>query len=256
MSTNNTETAEPEIPPIHRELSAEIQNQLNLIVASDNFTMEATLQSAFTGIKNLALSILGAPAAIPQWRADDLEEQLAAARRAIDRLATLEGPPQSRADRVPDPPVFDGTRENLEGFVAQLRIKLFSDPSRYPTPALRMGYAFNRLGGRAQAQILPFVTNGTFRLNDLDDIIRILENAFGDPDPAATARSKLHSLKQGKKEFTGYFAEFQMLVSKLNWGDKAKLDTLKEGVSIELRRQCYTQRAGDTPRHAVIMTNN
>jgi hypothetical protein len=98
MSTNNTETAEPEIPPIHRELSAEIQNQLNLIVASDNFTMEATLQSAFTGIKNLALSILGAPAAIPQWRADDLEEQLAAARHAIDRLATLEGPPQSRAD--------------------------------------------------------------------------------------------------------------------------------------------------------------
>lgn len=246
MSTNNTETAEPEIPPIHRELSAEIQNQLNLIVASDNFTMEATLQSAFTGIKNLALSILGAPAAIPQWRADDLEEQLAAARRAIDRLATLEGPPQSRADRVPDPPVFDGTRENLEGFVAQLRIKLFSDPSRYPTPALRMGYAFNRLGGRAQAQILPFVTNGTFRLNDLDDIIRILENAFGDPDPAATARSKLHSLKQGKKEFTGYFAEFQMLVSKLNWGDEAKLDALKEGVSIELRRHLLGRAQGLT----------
>jgi len=29
-----------------------------------------------------------------------------------------------------------------------------------------------------------------------------------------------------------YFAEFQMLVSKLNWGEEAKLDALKEGVSI------------------------
>ena len=159
-------------------------------------------------------------------------------------MATLEGPPLNRSDRVPDPPIFDGNRENLEGFVAQLRVKLFSDPSRFPTPTLRLGYAFNRLGGRAQAQILPFVQNGKFLLNDSDDIIRILENAFGDPDPAATARSKLHTLKQGKKEFTGYFAEFQMLVSKLNWGEEAKLDALKEGVSIELRRQLLGRTHG------------
>jgi len=90
-----------------------------------------------------------------------------------------------------------------------------------------MGYAFNRLGGHAQAQILPFVQNGKFLLQDSDDVIRILENAFADPDPAATARSKLHSLKQGKQEFTAYFAEFQMLVSKLSWDEGAKLDALK-----------------------------
>jgi len=100
-----------------------------------------------------------------------------------------------------------------------------------------MGYTFNHLAGRAQAQVLPFVQNGTFLLNDSDDIIRILENAFGDPDLAATARSKLHSLKQKKKEFVTYFAEFQMLVTKLNWGKEAKLDALKEGISIELHCQ-------------------
>jgi hypothetical protein len=44
-------------------------------------------------------------------------------------------------------------------------------------------------------------------------------------------------MKQGKKEFVTYFAEFQMLVSKLNWDEHAKLDALKEGVSIELRCQ-------------------
>ena len=118
-----------------------------------------------------------------------------------------------------------------------MRIKLFSDPSRFPTPALRMGYTFNRLEGRAQAQILPFVQNGAFQRGDSDDIIQILEATFGDPDPTATAHTKLLSLKQGKKEFTAYFAEFQMLVSNLNWGEHAKLDALKEGVSIELCRQ-------------------
>ena len=125
-----------------------------------------------------------------------------------------------------------------------MRIKLFSDPSRFPTPALRMGYTFNRLEGRAKAQILPFVQNGAFHLRDSDDIIRILEAAFGDPDSAATARTKLLSLKQGKKEFTAYFAEFQILVSKLNWGEHTKLDALKEGVSIELHRQLLGRTQG------------
>jgi len=52
-----------------------------------------------------------------------------------------------------------------------------------------------------------------------------------------TARSKLHQLKQGKKEFTNYFSEFQTLVSKLNWNERSKTDALKEGLTIELRRQ-------------------
>jgi hypothetical protein len=162
----------------------------------------------------------------------------------------LEGQPQPpqqpRAERVPDPATFDGTRENLKGFVAQLRIKLFSDPTRFPTPALRMGYTFNRLEGCAQAQVLPFVQNGAFQLNDLDDIIRILEAAFGDPDPVATARTKLHGMKQGKKELATYFAEFQMLVFKLNWDEHVKLDALKEGVSMELRRQLLGRTQGLT----------
>ena len=109
-----------------------------------------------------------------------------------------------------------------------------------------MGYTFNRLAGRVQAQVLPFVQNATFLLSDFDDIIRIPENAFGDPDPATTARSKLNSLKQGKKEFVTYFAEFQMLVAKLNWGKEVKLDALKEGISIELRRQLLGRSHGLT----------
>jgi len=92
---------------------------------------------------------------------------------------------------------------------------------------MRMGYAFNRLEGWAHTQILLFIQNGAFQLNDSDDIIRILEATFGHPDPAATAHTKLYGLKRGKKEFTAYFAEFQMLVSKLSWDEHAKLDALK-----------------------------
>jgi hypothetical protein len=99
-----------------------------------------------------------------------------------------------------------------------------------------MAYTFNRLQGRVQAQVLPFIKGETIELKDAEDIIRILQNAFGDPDPVATARTKLANLKQGKKEFNAYFAEFQMLVSKLNWNEDAKLDALREGISYDLRR--------------------
>jgi hypothetical protein len=244
----NIPEPEPQLPPIYREIAAPLLEQMRQIVLNEAFAPDATLQTAYNQVRTLVEAILNSQEASPTWRTDDLEEQLAAARRVINRLATLEGQPQPqrRAERVPDPATFDGTRENLEGFVAQLRIKLFSDPTRFPTPALRMGYAFNRLEGRAQAQVLPFVQNGAFQLDDSDDIIRILEAAFGDPDPAATARTKLHGLKQGKKEFTIYFAEFQMLVSKLNWDEHAKLDALKEGVSMELRRQLLGRTQGLT----------
>jgi len=165
-----------------------------------------------------------------------LEQQLAWYRRVADRLASSNVPTHSRGDEISDPPIYDGNRDTLEGFVAQLRLKLFSDPIRFPTPTIRMAYMFNRRQGRVQAQVLPFIKGETIELEDAKDIIRILHNAFGDPDPFATARAKLANLKLCKKEFNTYFAEFQMLVSKLNWNEDAKLDALCEGMSHDLRR--------------------
>jgi len=122
MSSGNVEETSPPPPPIYRELSATIQAQLNIIVASTTFADDATLEGAFGHVKQLAKLILDAPNAVPQWWADDLEEQLATAMRINNRLATLEGPTQGKANRIPDPPVFEGTHEGLEGFVAQLWI--------------------------------------------------------------------------------------------------------------------------------------
>ena len=223
-------------PPICLEISAELHAKLLVISTSGAFAADATLPSAFAHVKQLVKDILKAPAAYPAWRIDDLEEQLASSRRIADRLASGNAPSNNRGDKISDPPMYDGNREALEGFVAQLRLKLFSDPTRFPTPTIRMAYIFNRLQGRAQAQVLPFIKGETIDLKDAEDIIQILHNAFGDPDPVATARAKLATLKQGKKEFNNYFAEFQMLVSKLSWNEDAKLDALREGLSHDLRR--------------------
>ena len=207
------------------EVSPTLLAKLHTIVNTEAFAVNATLQSAFTHVNALVMEILTAPTAYAAWRIDDLEEQLASAHRIADQLAT-NTPGPSRGDKISDPPIYDGNRDTLEGFVAQLRLKLFSDPTRFPTTAIRMAYTFNRLQGHAQAQVLPFVKGENIELKDAEEIIQILHNAFGEPDPVATARAKLSTRKQGKKEFNTYFAEFQMLVSKLKWNEDAKLDAL------------------------------
>jgi len=213
-----------------QEIPADLVAQLESIACNDYFAPEASLETAYEQLHTLGQAILNG------------NEPTNTETPPTIGVPTGTGMPATMpiccSGKIPDPPVFDGNRKKIEEFIAQLRLKLFSDPTLFPTPALRMAYAFNRLEGHVQAQILSYIQAGaTFSLPDVEDIIRVLNNAFGDPDPLATARSKLHQLKQGKKEFTNYFAEFQTLVSKLDWNECAKTDALKEGLSIELRRQ-------------------
>lgn len=53
---------------------------------------------------------------------------------------------------------------------------------RFPTPQSRMAYVNNRLKGAPYAQILPYIKRGICTLDDYQDILDILERAFGDPN--------------------------------------------------------------------------
>lgn len=171
-------------------------------------------------------------------RADAAEQELVRQREIITRLLGQPAPENhgARGDKLPDAPMFDGTRDKLRSFVAQLRLKLFADTTRFPTPQLRLSYAINRCEGRAMEQLLPYIRdNGTITgLDDVEDVISVLQTAFGDPDRAATARHKLQTLRQGNKEFSLYYAEFSRLVSDLDWDQRATMDALRHGLSIEI----------------------
>jgi len=111
MSTNNEPKPKPKQPPFCREIPAALEEQLCRIALNEAFASEATLQTAYDQVRTLAMAILNSLEAAPTWRLDDVEEQLAAARRVSDRLASLEGLPRPHTERVPDPATFDGSRE-------------------------------------------------------------------------------------------------------------------------------------------------
>jgi hypothetical protein len=99
-----------------------------------------------------------------------------------------------------------------------------------------MRYAFNRLRGVALGQILPHVReDGTIGLEDLPAFIQLLEAAFGDPDRVATAEQKMREIKQKNREFSQYYAEFQVIAADLDWNPSALRTALRVGLSEEMK---------------------
>jgi uncharacterized membrane protein YjjP (DUF1212 family) len=59
----------------------------------------------------------------------------------------------------------------------------------------------------------------------------ILDMAFGDPNQVGTASAELDKLTQGSKEFSPYYAEFQYLITILDYNTNVIKAALKYGVS-------------------------
>jgi hypothetical protein len=68
-----------------------------------------------------------------------------------------------------------------------------------------------------------------------------LEATFGDPDEVGMASGELDHLTQGNREFSIYYAEFQLLMAILDYDSKAKKAALKRGLFKELQASLVYQ---------------
>jgi len=145
--------------------------------------------------------------------------------------------PEDRGQKFPDSPDFSGSdRTQLRGWIAPLRMVIRHTPSRFPDEQAKMRHAFNRLSGIALKQILPHVRdNGEIGLEDLSALIQLLEAAFGDPDRVATAERNMKEIKQKNREFSLYYAEFQVIAADLDWNPSALRNALRSGLSEEMK---------------------
>src|SRR5882757_755298 len=168
----------------------------------------------------------------------DLRTQLANALTLAARAApAAPQAPEDRGQKFPDSPDFSGSdRTQLRGWIAQLRMVIRHKPASFPNEQSKMRYAFNRLRGVALGQILPHVReDGTIGLEDLPAFIQLLEAAFGDPDRVATAERRMREIKQKNREFSQYYAEFQVIAADLDWNASALRNALRIGSSEEMK---------------------
>ena len=134
--------------------------------------------------------------------------------------------------KLPDPEKFNGTKEKLRPFLAQLRLKA----AIFPSDQAKLRFSVSVLTGDALDIILPYIQNDQINLDNLAALITILEGAFGNPNKIADAEYKLNTIQQGTRDFSSYYAEFQRYTSEVGWNDLALLAALKRGLSYRLRQ--------------------
>ena len=150
--------------------------------------------------------------------------------------------------KLPNPPVFTGDARtdeiSLDVWKIKMSDKMGQEGIRYPDALAQLRYVFSRVGGAAQAQLEPYAEENYARALRLANehpsdsafrsMFRILDNAFGDPDRANTARTKLARLSQGKKTFAEHYAEFMRYAPKTGYDENSLLHMLRLQLSQEL----------------------
>jgi len=81
-----------------------------------------------------------------------------------------------------------------------------------------------------------YVQGTQVNLANLEALITILNNAFGNPNRVAEAEHKLNTIMQGSRDFCSYYAEFQRYASEVTWEEASKWSSLRRGLSYELRK--------------------
>ena len=114
-----------------------------------------------------------------------------AATTATTTAATAAPAPGHTMDKIPFPDKFDGTWSKLRAFTTQLRLKVIS----FPDEQSRLCLAINCLAREAMNQVQQYVKADCVDLENVEALIDILEEAFGNPNCVAEAEIKLCSLQ-------------------------------------------------------------
>jgi hypothetical protein len=202
--------------------------------------------AAQTANNALALPELALPADLtPELEAYRAENTRLAAdntrlQAMIDRLLATPAQPQeprvARNEKMPDIPMFDGTRAKLQPWIDQLWLKL-ADEGRYTNLQSKLVYAFSRCEGAALDHLRPNRRDGTLNFVSVQALIDVLEQAFEDPDRRGTARRTLLTLRQDGDDFPTFYAKFQAQVPHAGMDDGGLLAAMTEAVNPRIREK-------------------
>jgi hypothetical protein len=97
-----------------------------------------------------------------------------------------------------------------------------------------MAYVTSRLTGLAYAQVAPRIRFGKHQFSDFEDILNLMEEAFGDPDRVQNAQNALYRLRQKNQDFSTFHAEFERLALEGEMIEASLGTLLMQNISFEL----------------------
>ena len=101
--------------------------------------------------------------------------------------------------KAADPEKFSGDRADTEGFIHAMKLSITLQPASFPDKKTKMLYALSFMSGGSAAiwahNKTEAIVDGTSSITTSDEFTRQVEEAFGDPDCARIACTKLHDLR-------------------------------------------------------------
>jgi Retrotransposon gag protein/Zinc knuckle len=158
----------------------------------------------------------------------------------------LSAPSTNRSVKAADPDKFSGDRGETEGFIRALKLAVAVRPGSFPDERTKLLYALSFMtGGSAQIWAhneTEAILNGTSSIMTFEDFTKRVEEAFGDPDRASTARTKLHNLKMtSNMSADEYTAQFEILAGRTGFNDAALEDAYIRGLPATILDKIHSQ---------------
>ena len=147
------------------------------------------------------------------------------------------GRSQTRNPKIDDPEHFHGERPKLRAFLTQCELKFNCETDRFASDAQKVNYASGRCRGIAWNWIEPSIIEGRSRYTTWEDFKTALARAFGEVDAKEVAMRKFDKVQQGARSAAAYWAEYQKIISDLNYNDAAYIDRFNKGLQQETQKQ-------------------
>jgi len=176
---------------------------------------------------------------------EQLQQQIAEMQAYLSGLQPHTQPqPSSKGIKVAPPDVFDGTQSQTDNFLSQLTLYFTGKRGDFQEDHDKIIFALSYMkGGTAgpwAAEIVRQCQDSTLMYESWESFRKDLLAAFGDPDPASTARFKMDQLRQGSHSVDEYVASFKELTSKTKYNDAAHVEKFERGLNSALVDKIYS----------------
>src|SRR3979490_1712094 len=148
--------------------------------------------------------------------------------------------------KAADPEKFSGDRADTEGFIHAVKLSIAIQLGSFPDDKTKMLYALSFMSGGSVAiwahNITQAIIDGTSLITTFDEFTKQVEEAFGDPDRARTACTKLHDLRMmSNMSADEYTAQFEILAGRTGFNDEALEDAYARGLPAMILDKIHAQ---------------
>src|SRR3979490_915578 len=155
-------------------------------------------------------------------------------------------PPSHRSIKAANPEKFSGDRADTEGFICAVKLSIAIQPGSFPYDKTKMLYALSFMSGGSVTiwahNKTQAIIYGTSLITTFDEFTKQVEEAFGDPDRARTAHTKLHDLRMmSNMSADDYTAQFEILAGRTGFNDEAFEDAYVRGLPAMILDKIHSQ---------------